>query len=134
MISRVDDAILATAFTRSGSNRAVSSSFARARATFTPSVDPGGALAPPENAWPMTSFSLFVDLDKYRDSIFEIDRNTRTVSGLESRINALVVNTRVNTKNYSFTFGPYWCKLYLREQLSWQKIRETAAAIWGIHD
>jgi hypothetical protein len=76
---------------------------------------------------------LFVDLDKYRDSIFEIDRNTRTVSGLKGRKYAIVVNIRVNTKKYRLTFGSYWCIPYLREQLSWQKIRETAAAIWDIH-
>jgi hypothetical protein len=81
-MSRLVEAILATAFTSKGSNRAASSSLAAARATLTPSVDPGGARAPPEKACPTASFSLFVNLDRYKDSILDIDRRTRMVSGL----------------------------------------------------
>jgi len=64
ILPRHDAAFLATAFTSNGSNRAASNSFTTMRATFTPSLAPGGTLAPPANACPTASLILFVDLER----------------------------------------------------------------------
>jgi len=82
IISMLDEATFAMAFTSKGSNRAASSSFETIRAMLTPSEDPGGALIPPEKACPTTSFNLFDERDRYKDSMLDIDRKITIVSGL----------------------------------------------------
>jgi len=69
IIFTLDEATFAMAFTSRGSNRAASNSFETIRATLTPSEDPGNALIPPEKACPTTSFNLFDDRDRYKDSM-----------------------------------------------------------------
>jgi len=82
IISTLDEATFAMAFTSRGSNRAASSSFETIRAILTPSEDPGGALIPPEKTCPTTSFNLFDERDRYKDSMLDIDRKITIVSGL----------------------------------------------------
>ena len=62
--SKLDTAYRVTDCTSKGSNFAESSSFATARAMFTPSDMPGGVLVPPENACPTASVSLLDERDR----------------------------------------------------------------------
>jgi hypothetical protein len=68
--------------TNNGSNLAASSSFKIVLATATPSLGPGGDLLPEEKVVEIASPMRPVDLVRYKDSSFEMDRRTRTLSGL----------------------------------------------------